>query len=93
MMNWDQIVLKTTPQLLMLLNIYIPFVRSLYPEFNGIAHCVTEINRDTAEDAQRDHFLENSTDGEYTPYPNRVVRGSSLPRTMRCFADMTDWLR
>jgi hypothetical protein len=42
-----------------------------------ISHYIIGTNEDTEEDARRDHFMETNIDGDYTPYPNRVVRHNS----------------
>jgi hypothetical protein len=42
-------------------------------KFYIIPHYIIGTDQDTEEDAQQDHFMETNVDGDYAPYPNRVV--------------------
>ena len=39
---------------------------------------ITGINTEAEDDAQQDHFAESCRDGNYAPYPNRVVCDCNL---------------
>jgi hypothetical protein len=71
-MNLDQ-KMKMTPHSLMLSKICSHLVCHVYVTLSLWLIVLTGINSEADEDAQQDHFAESCRDGDYAPYPNRVV--------------------
>ena len=74
-MKWGE-MMKTMLQSQMLQSIFAPFVCFVRLKFHINSYLIicNAIGTDTeAEEAQQDHFIETRTDGDYEPYPNKVV--------------------
>ena len=65
--------MKIMPHSLMLSKICSHLVCHVYVTLSLWLIVLTGINPEADEDTQQDHFAESRRDGDYAPYPNRVV--------------------
>ena len=60
----------------MLQSVCAPFVCFIRPKFFVNSHLIYNAvgtDAEAEEEAQQDHFIETHIDGDYAPYPNKVV--------------------